>query len=41
MVRFANAMLFRANELAKALESTLGPGTGDLTIRVGEYTQTE
>lgn len=35
MVRFANAMMLRANELAKGLESTLGPGTGDLTIRVG------
>jgi hypothetical protein len=36
MVRFANAILLRANALAKALESTLGPGTGDLTMRVGK-----
>jgi hypothetical protein len=28
-------MLIRANELSKALESQLGPGTGDLTMRVG------
>lgn len=35
MVRFANAMFNKANELAKALESTLGPGTGDLTVRIG------
>jgi hypothetical protein len=36
MVRFANAILLRANALSKALESTLGPGTGDLTMRVGK-----
>lgn len=36
MVRFANAMLLRATSLSKALESTLGPGTGDLTMRVGK-----
>lgn len=35
MVRFANAILQKANELSKALESRLGPGTGDLTMRVG------
>lgn len=35
MVRFANAMLQKSNELSKALESRLGPGTGDLTMRVG------
>jgi hypothetical protein len=35
MVRFANAMLLRVNDLTKALESTLGPGTGDLDMRVG------
>jgi hypothetical protein len=37
MVRFANAMLLRVNELTKALESTLGPGTGDLGMRVGVH----
>lgn len=35
MVRFANAIWHRAIELSKALESTLGPGTGDLTMRIG------
>ena len=35
MVRFANAMLIRAAEVSKKLESRLGPGTGDLTMRVG------
>eukprot|EP00934_Nitzschia_sp_Nitz4_P005383 Nitzschia sp. Nitz4//scaffold17_size182527//44169//48060//NITZ4_001838-RA/size182527-augustus-gene-0.14-mRNA-1//-1//CDS//3329539292//5373//frame0 len=37
MVRFANAILHRANDLAKALESTLGPGTADLTLRIGVH----
>lgn len=35
MARFSSECLEKMNVLAKALESSLGPDTGDLTIRVG------
>lgn len=35
MLRFANAFMTRIDDLTKALESTLGPGTADLSMRVG------
>jgi len=35
MVRFANAIMIRADNVSRKLESRLGPGTGDLTLRVG------
>jgi hypothetical protein len=35
MCRFANEILLKANELVKRLEPTLGPDTGDLTLRIG------
>lgn len=33
--RFAQDCLAQTSELTKSLESSLGPGTGDLTIRIG------
>jgi class 3 adenylate cyclase/HD-GYP domain-containing protein (c-di-GMP phosphodiesterase class II) len=35
MARFAKTCLQRINELSVTLESALGPGTGDLTMRIG------
>jgi len=35
MVRFASVCLTRINELTRTLEAALGPGTGDLAMRMG------
>lgn len=35
MARFARDCLYKTNELVKRLETTLGPETGDLCMRVG------
>ena len=35
MARFAREVLFRTHDLVKNLETSLGPGTADLTLRVG------
>ena len=37
MLRFARAVIRRMNELARELEVTLGPDTGDLSLRVGVH----
>ena len=35
MARFARDCLHRMNDLTKKLEITLGPDTGDLSMRIG------
>ena len=35
MARFAKDCLQKSEQLTKALETTLGPDTGDLTVRIG------
>jgi class 3 adenylate cyclase len=35
MARFANAILKQIHKLTRTLEVTLGPDTGDLTLRIG------
>ena len=35
MVRFARTCVLRVSELTKRLESQLGPGTGELSMRFG------
>jgi len=35
MARFATDCLHRLQQLTKALETTLGPDTGDLGVRIG------
>ena len=35
MIRFARTCLVRMNVLTKELESQLGPGTAELTLRIG------
>lgn len=35
MARFARDIIYKMSELTKSLETSLGPGTADLTIRVG------
>lgn len=35
MARFSQECVLKFNELAKQLETTLGPDTGDLAIRAG------
>ena len=37
MARFAKDCMKRMRELTKQLEATLGPDTGDLSMRIGMY----
>jgi class 3 adenylate cyclase len=37
MVRFASDCLARMHEVVRDLEGTLGPGTGNLSMRVGVH----